>query len=122
MVSSELVGGTVQVMSHSMALVDMFDLTLWLVAGLVVAWWRRLALKDHSPRQACCKTHGLSPSRFAAGPGCCYGYQMGRNQVLSQLRVTVVAGHSGDVGRSGSRKHSSEEGSLDLCMRHHHGG
>ena len=34
-----------------MALVDM------------VAWWRRLALKDHSPRQACCKTHSLSPSR-----------------------------------------------------------
>ena len=38
----------------------------------------------------------------AAGPGCGYGYQMGRNAVLSQLRVTVVAGHSGAVGRSGS--------------------
>ena len=54
----------------------------------------------------------------AAGPGG-YGYQMGRNTVLSQLRVTVVAGHSGAVGRSGSRK---SEGSLDLCVRHHHGG
>ena len=52
-----------------------------------------------------------------------YSYQMRSNTVLSQLRVTVVAGHSGAlVGRSGSGKHSSEEGSLDLCMRHHHGG
>ena len=41
--------------------VDMFDLTQLLDAGLVVAWRRRLAtrpstLEDHSPRQACFKT------------------------------------------------------------------
>ena len=41
--------------------VDMFDLTQLLDAGVVVAWRRRLAtrpssLEDHSPRQACFKT------------------------------------------------------------------
>ena len=43
---------------------------------------------------------------------------MRRNSVISQLRVTVVAGHDGAlVGLSGPRK-----GSLDLCMRRYHGG
>ena len=41
--------------------VDMFDLTQLLDAGVVVVWRRRLAtrpssLEDHSPRQACFKT------------------------------------------------------------------
>ena len=52
-----------------------------------------------------------------------YSYQLRSNIVLAQLRVTVAAGHNGAlVGRSGPGKHSSEEGSLDLCMRHLHGG
>ena len=49
--------------SFDLALVDIFDLILWLYAGLEVLAARSSTLEDHSPRQACRKTHGLSSSR-----------------------------------------------------------
>ena len=82
------------------------------------AWW-----VDDGVSLGACSSHDVSAPFSQQIRDVDYSYQMRSNTVLSQLRLTVVAGHSGAlVGWSGSGMHSSEEGSLDLCMRHHHGG
>ena len=52
MVSSSWLAALCMQCLFVLALVDMFDLTLWLDAGLEVLAARSSALEDHSPRQA----------------------------------------------------------------------